>query len=68
MKPDVIQSTFERSDCTYCIAMLTKDLAARGVYQVRLYEKVCGRPRKKIIFTYFNCVTRKMPISLTSMG
>ena len=68
MKPDVTESTFERNDFTSCITVLRKGLAARGVYQVRLYEKVCGRPCKKIILTYFNCVTRKMPILLTSMG
>ena len=41
MKPDVIESIFEKDDCTPCIAILRKGLAATVVYQVRLYERVC---------------------------
>ena len=36
MKPDVIESMFENSDCTPCITMLRKGLVGTGVYQVRL--------------------------------
>ena len=43
MKLDVIESIFEKSDCTPCIAMLRKGLAATGLYQVRLYERVCKK-------------------------
>ena len=40
-EPDVIKSIFEKSDCTPCITVLGKCLAATEVYQVRLSEKVC---------------------------
>ena len=49
MKPDVIESIFEKGDCTPCIAMLRKGLAATGVYQVRLYERVCKRSFSKYV-------------------
>ena len=43
MKLDVIESIFEKSDCTPYIALLRKGLAATGLYQVRLYERVCKK-------------------------
>ena len=49
MKPDVIESIFEKGDCTPCIAMLRRGLAATGVYQVRLYERVCKRSFSKYV-------------------
>ena len=49
MKPDVIESIFEKGNCTPCIAMLRKGLAATGVYQVRLYERVCKRSFSKYV-------------------
>ena len=49
MKPDVIESIFEKGDCTPCIAMLRKGLATTGVYQVRLYERVCKRSFSKYV-------------------
>ena len=49
MKPDVIEYIFEKGDCTPCIAMLRKGLAATGVYQVRLYERVCKRSSSKYV-------------------
>ena len=49
MKPDVIESIFEKGDCTPCIAMLRKGLAATGVYQVRLYERVCKSSFSKYV-------------------
>ena len=49
MKPDVIESIFEKGDCTPCIAMLRKGLAATGVYQVRLFERVCKRSFSKYV-------------------
>ena len=49
MKPDVIESIFKKGDCTPCIAMLRKGLAATGVYQVRLYERVCKRSFSKYV-------------------
>ena len=49
MKPDVIESIFEKGDCTPCISMLRKGLAATGVYQVRLFERVCKRSFSKYV-------------------
>ena len=49
MKPDVIESIFENSNCTLCIAMLRKGLAGTGVYQVRPYEKVCKKSFSKYV-------------------
>ena len=49
MKPDFIESIFENSDCTPCIAMLRKGLAGTGVYQVKLYEKVCKKSFSKYV-------------------
>ena len=46
---DVIESIFEKSDCTPCIAMLRKGLAATGIYQVRLYERVNKRSFSKCV-------------------
>ena len=43
MKLDVIESIFEKSDCTTYIALLRKGLAATGLYRVRLYERVCKK-------------------------
>ena len=49
MKLDVIESIFEKSDCTPCIALLRKGLAATGLYQVRLYERVCKKSFSKYV-------------------
>ena len=49
INPDVIESIFEKSDCTTCIAMLRKGLAAAGIYQVRLYERVNKRSFSKCV-------------------
>ena len=49
LKPDVIESIFENSDCTPRIAVLRKGLAGTGVYQVRLYEKVCKKSFSKYV-------------------
>ena len=49
MKLDVIESIFEKSDCTTYIALLRKGLAATGLYQVRLYERVCKKSFNKYV-------------------
>ena len=49
MKPDVIESIFEKGDCTACITMLRRGLPVTGVYQVRLYERVCKRSFSKYV-------------------
>ena len=66
MKPDVIESIFEKGDCTPCIAMLRKGLAATGVYQVRLYERVCKRSFSK----YVVVLSKKLfsPILIVLLG
>ena len=66
MKPDVIGSILEKSDCTPCIAMLRKGLAATGVYQVRLYERVC----KKSFNKYVVVLSKKLfsPILIVLLG
>ena len=47
MNPRVTESIFEKSDRTPWIAMLRIGLAATGVYQVRLHERVCNSFQKK---------------------
>ena len=66
MKPDVIESIFEKGDCTPCIAMLRRGLAATGVYQVRLYERVCKRSFSK----YVVVLSKKLfsPILIVLLG
>ena len=66
MNPDVIESIFENSDCTSCIAVLRKGLAGTGVYQVRLYEKVC----KKYFSKYVVVLAKKLfsPILILLLG
>ena len=49
MKLDIIESIFEKGDCTPYIAMLRKGLAATGLYQVRLYERVCKKSFGKYV-------------------
>ena len=56
MKLDVIESIFEKSDCTTYIALLRKGLAATGLYQVRLYERVCKKSfGKNVVVFQKNC-------------
>ena len=66
MKPDVVESILENSDCIPCIAVLRKGLAATGLYQVRLYERVC----KKSFNKYVVVLSKKLfsPILIVLLG
>ena len=66
MKPDVIESILKKSDCTPCIAIMRKGLAAKGVYQGRLYERVCKKSYNK----YVVVLSKKLfsPILIVLLG